>query len=942
MRSFRLPLLSIRLIVATIAFSDGFGDGRTMATEPIRRVWREKGFDDFIDGRFSNAGQNLYVSRAGVLQRIFQFDCNRDGWFDLVFCNSQNHWEKPPAYVYADPLGDPTPQTLPSDGAMAGTLADLNGDGLDDLVLGMWSNGVRRDLNAFIYFGSPQGYGERRHLQLPAPLCRSVSAGDFNGDGKCDLAFLRAESLRIFYQSELGFEHRRYEDLAVAGVEIAAFDLAGNGHADLVLRTESGCLEILWGQGRGLDATDITRLDTPAEPASRSDDSPQYAEYVRDADPLVCVVRLGEKPHLFMPSARSFYLIPYEEDRRFGRPLALNCPRAMALAVGDPNGDGHRDLVVACRQPHDDAERSWIYWGDPSGTYGPSRRTALKTLRACDVAVGDLDGDDCDEIVLCQSHTAESFSQPSYLYRGSPDGPNGKPVELAAEDARRVFLAQVSPNGPRQVALVNHMARNKLGNLDAFLYPGGPGGYAPDCRIEVAAWGAVEALMCDLNDSGRVDLVLANASENSVNRDPGSFVFWGRPEGLPYEPSLKLPTTRAHGVCCADLNRDGRLDLIFCGFDNSEIVFFYGSEHGFDTERPVRLQLSYEGVVYKDPRWIYLADLNNDQWLDLVVPLILDDRSLIYWGGVDGFQPGRCLALAVERAACARAVDLTGNGYLDLILGGHNVTLGRPHDSFVYIYWNGPQGLRQDHRAMLPAAGINSMAVADFNNDKSLDLFICSYHAGTERDTDCYLYWNRPGRGFSAGDRQRLFNHSASGCMAADFNEDGWVDLAVANHKVWGDHQGWSAVWWNGPDGFDPKRITRLITNGPHGMSCISPGSQRDRGPEEYYESSPFQLPPRTAATRISWEAEIPPKTWLKAQCRWADSRKQLADAIWTGPGGPDTWFNKVQTIDHDAAAGRWLQYRLVLGAKNGVATPRVTEVSIEMETFDDAPPATN
>jgi len=926
----RFPYSSFGWMLAAIVAAGVPRQDGALGVELARGVWCERGFEDFIDGRFSNAGQNLYVSRAGVLQRIFQFDLNGDGWFDLVFCNAQNHWEKPPAYVFADPLGKAAPQTLPSDGAMAGTVADLNADGLDDLVLGMWNNGLRTDLNAFVYFGSPRGYGERRHLQLPAPLCRSVAAGDFNGDRKCDLAFLRAQGLRVFYQSELGFEHRRYRDLAFHGVEIAAFDLADDGPADLVLRTESGSLEVYWGQATGLDPGVVTTLDAKPEPADPEDDEPKYAEYVQDADPLVQVVRLDSKPHLFMARERSVLLIPYEGDRKFGTPLELDCPRAMAIAVGDPNGDGHRDLVLACRQPHGDAEQSWIYWGDLEGGYHGARRTPLASFRACDVAVGDLDGDGCDEVVLCQSHTAESFSWVSYLYRGSPDGPLPKPVELPGEDARRVFLARPSPNRRPHVVLVNHMARNKLGNLDVFIYTGGPDGYAPDRRIEVAAWGAVEALPCDLDDSGSVDLVLANASENSVRRDPGSFVFWGSQGGLPYEPSLKLPTARAHGACCADLNRDGHLDLAFCGFDNPELVFFYGSANGFNTASPKRIPMRYEGVRYKDPRWIYLADLNNDQWLDLVVPQILDDRSMILWGGPDGFRSDRCLALSVERAACARAVDLTQNGYRDLILGGHNVTLGRPHDSFVYIYWNGPEGLSQGRRAMLPAAGINSMAVADFNNDRLLDLFICSYHAGLTRDTDCYLYWNRPGRGFAADDCQRLFNHSASGCVAADFNEDGRTDLAVANHKVWGDHRGWSAVWWNGPDGFERKRITRLPTNGPHGMTSIRPGNQRDCGPEEYYRSSPFRLPENAVLTRISWKAEIPPKTWVKAQCRSADSEEQLAGATWLGPGGPDTWFMAAQALDRGRLSGRWLQYRLALGATNGVSTPRVAEVSIE------------
>ena len=115
---------------------------------------------------------------------------------------------------------------------------------------------------------------------------------------------------------------------------------------------------------------------------------------------------------------------------------------------------------------------------------------------------------------------------------------------------------------------------------------------------------------------------------------------------------------------------------------------------------------------------------------------------------------------------------MTGNGYLDLIVGGHTTSFEGPHDSFAYIYWNGPDGLREDRRTLLPANGINSMAVADFNNDGLLDIYMGSYNDGREKDLDSYIYWNRAGRGFSATDRTRLFTHSASGSLAADFNEN--------------------------------------------------------------------------------------------------------------------------------------------------------------------------
>ena len=907
-------------------------------------TWTTRGFESFRRGECGNAGQNLYVSRAGVLQRIHQYDLNGNGYLDLIFCNSQDHWERPPAYVYDDPLGDVSSAELPAEGAWSGAVADLNGDGYDDLILGMWHNGIRPDLNAIIYYGAPDGLSERRQQQLPVPQCTSVAAADFNGNGRPDLAFVSQGALRIFYQNELGFEPQRFVDLDVAGEQLAASDLDGDGYADLVVRSSAGTTTIFWGGGDGIDPERTTVCHTPdVEVSAPAESAAQYAEHVEEARPLAGIVHLNGTPHLFAPQARSVSLVPVGAHRRLGSPLVLPCARAMAVAVGDVNGDGYDDLVLACREPLGEGECSWIFWGGEYG-YDETRRTRLKSQRACDVAIANLTGDGCADVILCQSYTDESYTADSLIYCGRRAGVDPEPARLLCHDARRVLLARsgVGPRGrPRLLVIfVNHFGRNRLGNVKPSIYLGGPDGFSSRRRQDLPGWGAVEAVCCDFNDDGYVDVALANASENSIHRDPGSYLLLNGPQGFADDPTWTLPTTRAHGVCAADINRDGYLDLIFCGFDNPDLLIFYGAaadpangrELCFDSANPQRIRMEYGGVVYSEPRWIYLADLNNNGWLDLVAPQIAYDRSFILWGGPEGFSMERCQLLSVVRGACARAADLTGNGYLDLIIGGHMTSQDGPHDSFVYIYWNGPDGLREDRRTLLPANAVNSMAVADFNNDGLLDLFICSYHNGRERDIDSYLYWNRAGRGFAAADRTRLFTHSASGCMAADFNGNGWIDLAIANHKVEGDHIGDSAVWWNGPEGFSAERVTRLPTSGPHGMMAVSPHSITDRGAEEQYLSAPYKLPAGARVTGIAWEAETPPRTWVKAQLRFAETSAALEEAAWRGAEGDGGWFERPQAAQAEGFGGQWVQYRLALGAWNGCGTPRVTEVDMHYE----------
>ena len=42
-----------------------------------KRTWITEGFEGFKKGTFGNGGQNIYVSKKGVLQRIFQYDLDK-------------------------------------------------------------------------------------------------------------------------------------------------------------------------------------------------------------------------------------------------------------------------------------------------------------------------------------------------------------------------------------------------------------------------------------------------------------------------------------------------------------------------------------------------------------------------------------------------------------------------------------------------------------------------------------------------------------------------------------------------------------------------------------------------------------------------------------------------------------------------------------------------
>ena len=327
--------------------------------------------------------------------------------------------------------------------------------------------------------------------------------------------------------------------------------------------------------------------------------------------------------------------------------------------------------------------------------------------------------------------------------------------------------------------------------------------------------------------------------------------------------------------------------------------------------------------------------MNNNGWLDMIVAPSGENRCSIVWGGPDGFDAQLRQDFPIGAGGSCAVADLTGNGFLDLIVGSGVPGAGQPHDSWTYIYWNGPEGFQPHLHTELESQKAIDFSIADFNGDGTRDLFLVSYRSAIERDIDSFIYWNRPGKGFSNRDRKRIRTHSAAACFAADFDEDGRMDLVAANHKTFNDHMGDSFVFQNGPNGLDETRYSRLPTSGVHGMYANEPRNILDGGDEEFFISAPFEIPPGCSATSISWDAELPPKTRVNAQLRSAVTREGLDDATWVGPEGQDSRFEDGDECRGlaNGRKGQWLQYRLALGAVNGGCTPRIKEVRVHYST---------
>ncbi|MBI3819107.1 MAG: VCBS repeat-containing protein [Planctomycetes bacterium] len=182
-------------------------------------------------GNGAGAFGNLKTITANATS-VMVGDFNSDGKLDVVGVAGTNN------LLAGDGLGNLTLVSyIPSNfGPQVGSLADLDGDGILDVVAGCWGGGVS------VFMGNGvSGFGPETNYANP-PYVTSVSVGDLNGDGIPDVAAASSSFITNVY---LGIgagalshfaDFSAYGDYGFAGsastITIADFD--ADGRADFV------------------------------------------------------------------------------------------------------------------------------------------------------------------------------------------------------------------------------------------------------------------------------------------------------------------------------------------------------------------------------------------------------------------------------------------------------------------------------------------------------------------------------------------------------------------------------------------------------------------------------------------------------------------------------------------------------------------------------------
>jgi FG-GAP-like repeat/Dockerin type I domain/EF hand len=617
-------------------------------------------------------------------------DVNGDGKVDLICANSSSG--DIPMVLTNNGSGGFVLASSPSDGSGPSSLcvADVNGDGKMDLIFGnengnnaptlsVWTNNGSGGfaLASFISVGSERS--------VPIFVC----AEDVNGDGKVDLISANSgisgdHMLTVLTNNGSGgFAASGTYDLGEHPVPVCA-DVNGDGKIDLI------CANFAYGPD-GSTLTILTNNGIGGFVLASKNSMDKRFKSVIAADvngdgkmDLICVNEGGDS--LTVLTNASVMMVP----TKVSIAASLN---ASQLSSG---------TASLARMSH---ATDFISYKGFIAASSPSVGSYPKSICAADVN-GDGNAD-----LICANSGDKTLT---VLTNNGSGGFVASGTYIVGSSPQCVCAADV--NGDGKVDLI---CANEMDNTLSVLTNNGSGGFVLASSPSV---GKQPQSVCaaDVNGDGKLDLISANCGANTLtvftNNGTGGFVF----------ASTLIVGDRPTSVCAADVNGDGKMDLICANSDYDRKAFGFtlsvltnNGTGGFATSGTLGLR--------QQPTSVCAADLNGDGKVDLICANQASSTLTVLTNDGSG---GFVIASSPEvrsNPSFVCVADVNGDGKVDLIcantapdaLTTMTVLTNDGSGGFVAASW---PGVGQVHY---------SVCAADVNGDGKVDLIGAKYYDST-------------------------------------------------------------------------------------------------------------------------------------------------------------------------------------------------------------------
>jgi hypothetical protein len=320
------------------------------------------------------------------------------------------------------------------------------------------------------------------------------------------------------------------------------------------------------------------------------------------------------------------------------------------VALGDLNGDGHLDLVLA----DIGLPGLSVVLGHGDGTFAaPAAYPSLSPLpispAASPLALGDFNGDGKLDAAMAHPGGVGVF-----LNHG--DGTfAGEVVYPTSGSAGALVAGDLNGDGQLDLAFCG-------GNANVTVLPNlGDGTFAAPVAIPAGGAGCTSLAIGDLNGDGKLDLVVGNRFSQFVT---GTLLL-NHGDGTFAPPASLGTSVQPFGLAVGDLNGDGVPDVAGA-YTNVTVALDEGNATFAPSTSYPLMTVGHQVVI---------ADVNGDGRPDLVVG-DGDFASVLLNQGQGAFGPRRSFSLPGLFALSGAVGDLNEDGRPDIAVAGESEFAG--------------------------------------------------------------------------------------------------------------------------------------------------------------------------------------------------------------------------------------------------------------------------
>lgn len=677
--------------------------------------------------------------------------------------------------------------------------ADFNNDGNLDLVTAnILSNNISLILgNKTAVFSRVSTFSTETGN---AP--RSITTGDFNRDGKIDVATanFNTNNVAIFLGNGQGnfsiATNFPLGEKAVGPIFITSLDFNRDGILDLATSDfSSASVSLLFGDGLG-NFTSVAKIDITNGVGPRAIVS---EDFNRDGNIDLALVNFNsDNISILLGNGTG------------GISLQTQIPLSekaspFSIVAGDFNQDGSLDLATA----NGNNTISTLF-GDPSGMFTAPIDISLasgSTPQSLQVADFNQDG----KLDLA---TANSGSVSILL--GGGDGSFRLPTDIEVPGVKGIIgllVANLNQDTKLDLLTVNQSSANISVLLNNCVQQC-TGSFSGAINFPILDPAQPQSiLLADFNRDGILDLITANAGNGNLSLLRGSrggtfesssnftttgvqpfsitagdfnrdgnidiatvdvttanvYVLLGDGKGALGVPmAISLSSSQPTAIVSADFNRDGFLDLVTANTGSNTVSLILGLGNGLFL---TPMDISLNGGT--GPFALVAADFNRDGFPDLATANLASNNISIFTGSPFGFSTTINNFGVINNSPRSIAVgDLNRDGNLDLAVANFS------NNNLSVLFGDGRANFDLVKTVSLNGAlKPSSVLVVDTNLDGNLDLV-----ATNTMTNNVSLIFGDGNGNFAFNSNLPLGKGRAPSAIAAtDINQDGMVDLVVAN-----------------------------------------------------------------------------------------------------------------------------------------------------------------